>query len=78
MWMNYIIATSIILGIALGWVAVQQMSRRFAARHPEYGPARESMGCCAIACSCEKTEPCSRRKSPTDPNQSLAAKEEKA
>lgn len=78
MWSHYIIAMSIILGIALAWVAVQQMSRRFAARHPEYGPATENLGCCASACSCEKTEPCSRRKSPTKMNQPLSDQEEKA
>ena len=38
-----------------GWVAVQALARRFAARHPETGPFREAGGGCG-GCG---GEPCS-------------------
>jgi hypothetical protein len=43
---TYLLAVGIILIIMLGWVAVQQMARLFAARHPEFGPYTEKTGCC--------------------------------
>ncbi len=48
----YLIAIGLILAVALGWVAVQYAARRFALRHPEYGPHRECIGC-GRACTCE-------------------------
>ena len=43
---TYFLAVGIILIIMLGWVAVQQVARLFAARHPEFGPYTEKTGCC--------------------------------
>lgn len=43
---TYFLATGIILVILLGWVAVEQIARLFAVRHPEFGSYREKVGCC--------------------------------
>jgi len=43
---TYFLAIGIVLIILLGWVAVQQIARLFAARHPEFGPYTEKTGCC--------------------------------
>ncbi len=51
---TYVIAVALIMAILAGWIIVQHLSRRFAARHPEYGRQREHMGC-GLACSCTET-----------------------
>ncbi len=50
---TYLTAMGLILIIMAGWISVQRFARRFAARHPEYGPARECMGC-GLGCACEE------------------------
>ena len=50
---DYVTAMGLTLAILLGWIGVQRMYRRFAARHPEYGPPRECLGC-GLACPCEE------------------------
>ena len=45
------LAIGIILLIMLGWVAVQQIARLFAAKHPEFGPYTEKVGGCG-GCGC--------------------------
>lgn len=52
---TYLIAMGLILSIMTGWITVQRLARRFAARHPEYGPARECMGC-GLGCACEEKD----------------------
>ena len=48
---DYLLATGLILLALLGWVGVQQLARNFAARHPEFGPAKEEgSGCGGCAC----------------------------
>lgn len=54
-----ILAGLIILVILLGWILVQQVARRFARNHPEWGPYNERAGCggnctCASGGSCKK------------------------
>jgi hypothetical protein len=39
--MKYLIAMLIMLALVFAWVAVQAAARRYAARHPEFGPLRE-------------------------------------
>ncbi|MEW5902931.1 MAG: chemotaxis protein [Pseudomonadota bacterium] len=39
--MKYLITLLLMPMLVLLWVAVQHAARRFAARHPEFGPARE-------------------------------------
>jgi hypothetical protein len=53
---KYIIAVAIILAAFAGWVMVQHLARLFAARHPEFGAAREEGGGCGIACRCSRRE----------------------
>jgi hypothetical protein len=36
-----LLAAAIILAVLAGWLLVQAATRRFAARHPELGPARD-------------------------------------
>jgi Spy/CpxP family protein refolding chaperone len=44
-------ATLVILALLAGWIAVQFAARRYAARHPELGPAKEEgSGCCGSHC----------------------------
>jgi hypothetical protein len=50
--MRYLIAVAIILALLLGWISVQYLARRFAARHPEFGPAREEGAACGGLCGC--------------------------
>ena len=47
---EYLTAMAIILLLLLGWVTVQQLARAYAARHPEFGPAREEGGGCGAGC----------------------------
>ena len=37
--LDYLFAPLIILAVLLGWIQVQALARRFAARHPEFGEA---------------------------------------
>lgn len=58
---DFIIAMAAILLLLGGWILVQQKSREFARRHPEYGPAREEGGGCGTSCLCSKGGSCSKR-----------------
>ena len=58
---DFIIASVAVLVLLSGWLLVQQLARRFAARHPEFGPAREEGSGCGKSCmcaggSCSKTD----------------------
>jgi hypothetical protein len=55
---RYLLAMAIILLIMLGWVAVQFLARAYAARHPEFGPAREEGSGCGAHCRCSDTTTC--------------------
>lgn len=56
---TYLIAAGLIFGMATLWVGIQHAYRRFAWRHPEFGPAREAFGC-GMACTCD--DPCEKQK----------------
>ena len=49
---DFIIASVAILVLLSGWLLVQQLARRYAARHPEFGPAREEGSGCGKSCLC--------------------------
>jgi len=49
---TYLFAMGIILLMLLGWVLVQHLARLYAARHPEFGAAREEGGGCGHHCGC--------------------------
>jgi len=50
--LDYLLATGLILLLLVGWILVQQGARKFAARHPEFGPAKEEGSGCGKSCSC--------------------------
>ncbi len=57
--LDFIIASGLIMLVLTGWILVQQMARRFARHHPEFGPYVEKRGCggncsCAGGASCQK------------------------
>jgi len=56
--LDYLLAIVLILVILLGWILVQQGARRFAARHPEFGPAKEEGSGCGSGCSCGRQHAC--------------------
>ena len=67
MFITTLIAVLIIFGLLVGWIGVQHLARTFAARHPEFGPAREDgEGCGGLFCLCKDRQTCPRRKT-TDP-----------
>ena len=58
---NFLIACVLILSLLAGWVGVQHLARLYAARHPEFGPAREEGGGCGgLFCLCKGSEDCPR------------------
>ena len=62
MFIQTIIAALIILGMLSGWIAVQHLARWFAAKHPEFGPAREEgEGCGALICLCRDKGSCPKQ-----------------
>ncbi len=58
---DYLLAVLVILLSLLGWVMVQHWSRAFAARHPEFGPARNEGENCGSSCLCGSSGRCARR-----------------
>ena len=61
--LDMLIATGVILLVLLGWIRVQQGSRDFAERHPEFGPAREEGKGCGSGCNCAGGQ-CTRQDKP--------------
>ena len=61
---DFLLASVVIMAVLFGWVAVQQAARRFAERHPEFGPYRERGGC-GGHCGCGGGD-CMVGKRPTD------------
>ena len=57
---DYFLAMLVIVVVLAGWVAVQHLARGFAARHPEFGPAREEGSGCGSSCLCRGGTACSR------------------
>ena len=48
---NFLIASTVILAVLLGWLWVQRRYRQFAADNPQLGPFRDERGGCG-GCSC--------------------------
>lgn len=60
--MTYLISIGIISAAFALWIAVQHGARVFAARHPEFGPAREEgEGCGGLLCLCKDRNNCPKR-----------------
>jgi hypothetical protein len=58
-----LLAAGIIFAVIVGWIAVQSLARRWAARHPELGPAREEGTGCG---GCQSGGHCGSRCDDTD------------
>ncbi|RKZ94019.1 MAG: chemotaxis protein [Gammaproteobacteria bacterium] len=61
---RYFIAMFFMLAILFIWLMVQKLSRKFAADHPEFGPAREEGGGCGGGgkCNCGSIKNCTNPK----------------
>ena len=58
--LKVLLAAGVILLVLLGWIGVQQLARRFARNHPEFGPYVEKRGCggnysCSGGGSCQNS-----------------------
>jgi hypothetical protein len=62
--LDALLAAGLILLLLLGWIWVQQRARNFAARHPEFGPAKEEGSGCGTGCACTGNQ-CARRNRPS-------------
>lgn len=58
--LDFIIASALIMAMLVGWILVQQLARRFARRHPEFGPYVEKRGC-GDSCSCSGGDSCQKK-----------------
>lgn len=56
---DYLIALIAVPLLLFAWLLVQLAARRFAAAHPEFGPAREDGAGCGSHCGC--TDKCAAR-----------------
>ena len=63
------LSVTVILLLLAGWILVQHLSRLFAARHPELGPAREEGGSCLL-CLCGSNGDCPKKKNLKGPSHS--------
>ncbi len=50
--LNFLIAMGIIFILMSGWILIQQAARKYAAKHPEFGPAKEEGLGCGKNCGC--------------------------
>lgn len=66
--LDIIIAIAIILLLLIGWIIVQQLSRQYAKKHPEFGPAREEGSGCGSSCLCNNGT-CKKKQAQHDTSQ---------
>lgn len=61
---QYLIAMAFMFICLFIWIMVQKLSRKFAAAHPEFGPAREEGGGCGGGgkCNCGSVKSCTNPK----------------
>jgi hypothetical protein len=57
---RYLLAAALILALLAGWLLVQAAARRYAARHPEHGAAREEGSGCGGCGGCAAPGQCGR------------------
>ncbi|MCB1785356.1 MAG: hypothetical protein H6953_09925 [Chromatiaceae bacterium] len=50
---EFLAASAVIFAVLVGWLYVQDLYRRFAARHPQWGPFR-SEATCQGSCGCHQ------------------------
>ena len=56
-----LIASVVIFFLLMGWLVVQSLSRLYAKKHPEMGPAKEEGQGCGTSCSCTDKEACYKK-----------------
>ena len=61
MMVKLLFSIGIIFAAFAFWVCIQESARRFARRHPEFGPAREEGGECGVSCGCPNWKKCQDR-----------------
>lgn len=49
---DLMLAISLVMAVLGGWILVQKLARDYAARHPEFGPAKEEGSGCGKSCLC--------------------------
>ena len=49
---DFIVAIALVMAVLSGWLLVQKLAREYAARHPEFGPAKEEGSGCGKSCLC--------------------------
>lgn len=59
---TYISSVLIILAVFLIWIAVQELARSYARKHPKFGPAREEGGGCGFLCFCKNAKNCPKNR----------------
>ena len=59
--LDYLLAAVLIWLLLVGWILIQQAARNYAARHPEFGPAKEEGSGCGKGCGCRNGH-CSRNR----------------
>lgn len=57
---TYIITILIILAVLSGWVGVQALAKRFARKHPEFGPPQDHTSSCGFFCLCKNRDSCTK------------------
>jgi hypothetical protein len=50
---NFLMAMILIFVLMLTWVYIQQVTRNYAAKHPEFGAAKEEGLACGKNCGCK-------------------------
>ncbi|WP_305906439.1 hypothetical protein Q9L42_001225 [Methylomarinum sp. Ch1-1] len=50
---NFLIAMGAIFSLMMGWILIQQAARKFAAKYPQFGPAKEEGLGCGKNCGCQ-------------------------
>jgi len=51
--LNFLIAMGLIFSLMLAWIYIQQAARKYAAKHPEFGAAKEEGLGCGKNCGCK-------------------------
>lgn len=51
---NFFISVIIIFSLLVGWIFIQQAAKKLAAKHPEFGPAKEEGSGCGKTCGCRQ------------------------
>lgn len=50
MFKQWLISVAVLLALLAAWLFVRHIARRYAERHPEFGPFRETGGCGGSQC----------------------------